>query len=296
MAFKRNLKYGMSGSDVLLIKQKLFELGYYAPQVKSVVKDSFGADTRAAVRAFQRDNVDENGKKLRVDGVIGSKTWRAIEMASAAEQALILPGNIGKRAAFAIGPDLMRVGELRRTIVTEALTYAYDPLVPSQYPHGLYIRGGNLYNADLTKNVITAARIRSGAKRQPQYYDGGRMEMMLEAVRINPDLTGADCSGGIVGLLRRQGLVKPTFDATADMLCSSQFSSARSRSELRAGDWIGRSGHIGIYAGGGYVVEWMGGAYGCQLSQLNARQGYSFTRRRLVKQSAWTRFRKPDAY
>ena len=178
----------------------------------------------------------------------------------------------------------------------DALRFAYDPAVPAPYPLSLYIRGGNLYNADLKPNRITPARIQSGAKRQPQYYSAGRKEMMLEAVRVNPEITGADCSGGIVGLMRFFGLVKPTFDATADMMAGSRYSTAIAKDALRPGDWIGRSGHIGVYAGGGYVVEWMGGAYGCQLTRVNARQGYSFTAHRMVGQSGWTRYRRPDAY
>ena len=35
--------------------------------------------------------------------------------------------------------------------------------MPAQYPRSLYIRGGNLYNTDLTVNTITAARIEDGA-------------------------------------------------------------------------------------------------------------------------------------
>ena len=296
MEFKRNLRYKTSGSDVLWIKQQLFALGYYAPSVEAVVKNTFGMDTRAAVRAFQRENIDEDGNKLRIDGVIGVKTWNAIVRAASTVPELMLPENIGKRAAAAIAPDLARVGETRRQLVLHALQFAYDPLVPAQYPHSLYIRGGNLYNTDLKQNVITSARIQSGAKRQPQYYNSGRKEMMLEAVRVNPEITGADCSGGIVGLMRHFQLVKPTFDITADMMAGRSYSVAISRDDLRAGDWVGRPGHIGVYAGGGYVIEWMGGAYGCQLSRLAKRQGYSFTTHRLVNQSGWTRFRRPDAY
>ena len=296
MKFKRNLRYGMSGSDVLWIKGVLFELGYYAPSVKSVTKSSFGSDTRAAVKTFQREHVDEDGRRLKVDGVIGIRTWNAIVAAMETTPEMDLLENIGKRAAAAIAPELMRVGNTRRTLVLHALSFAYDPQVLAAYPHSLYIRGGNLYNNDGSINTITAARIRSGAKRQPQYYSNGRMEMMLEAVKVNPEITGADCSGGIVGLLRHYGLVKASFDATADQLCSNRYSASLKKSELRAGDWVGRPGHIGVYAGGGYVVEWMGGAYGCQLSNIAKRQGYSFTANKLQNKSAWTRYRRPDAY
>jgi len=297
MNFKKNIKYGASGSDVLWIKQALFELGYYDTSVKAVVKQTFGKDTLAAVKAFQRENVDADGKKLRVDGIVGIKTWDAIAALQQAvsEITITLPANIGPRAAASIGPDLMRVGETRRKMALHALSFAYDPLVPAQYPYSLYIWGGNLYNADLKINAITAARIESGTKQKPEYYNNGRKDMMLAAVRADPGISGADCSGAIVGLMRRFELVKPTFDTTADLM-ASRYSSVIKSSELRPGDWVGRPGHIGIFVGGGYVVEWMGGQYGCQLSQLTKRQGYGFVSRKMENQKAWTRYRRPDAY
>lgn len=296
MDWKRTLHHGMHGLDVLWIKRQLFALGYYAPELTSIEKDRFGADTQRAVRAFQRENRDENGAWLPVDGVIASRTWSAIVRATQSAAVLTLPENIGKRAAAAIAPELARISSLRQELVLHALSFAYDPLAPSAYPHSLYIRGGNLYNTDLRINVITPARIEAGAKRQPEYYSQGRKEMMLAAVRADPSTTGADCSGGIVGLMRHFELVAPAFDATADLLSGDRYSTAIKKEALRAGDWVGRTQHIGIYVGGGYVVEWMGGAYGCQLTQLDARRGFRFTTHQLMRQSPWTRFRRPDAY
>ena len=296
MVFKRNLKRGMSGSDVRYMKDLLFQGGYYAPTVLAIRKDNFGDDTLRAVRAFQRVNVDANGKRLAVDGVIGRKTWAAIELGGTIERDESIPLNIGPAAARAIAPELMRVSEPPRQLMLEALSFAFDPAVPSEFPLSLYIRGGNLYNTDLRLNVITPARIESGAKRQPQYYSNGRKAMMLRAVEANPEITGADCSGGIVGLLRSYGLVKPSFDVTADMFNSNQYSRKIAASELLPGDFVGRPGHIGLYAGGGYVVEWMGGAYGCQLSRLSARSGFNFVTQRTRRQSAWTKYRRPSFY
>ena len=177
-----------------------------------------------------------------------------------------------------------------------ALAFAYDPEVPAAYPHSLYIRGGNLYNTDLGINTITRARIEAGAKRQPEYYSGGSRDMMLRAVEQRPGITGADCSGGIVGLLRHFRFTAPGFDATANSLCANGHSTAIGRDDLRPGDWVGRDGHIGLYAGGGYVVEWMGKLYGCQLSKLDNRRGYDFVGRRMRGRGGWTKFRRPKYY
>jgi peptidoglycan hydrolase-like protein with peptidoglycan-binding domain len=38
----------------------------------------WGKNTEAAVKKFQRENTDTDGKKLVVDGYVGPKTWGAL--------------------------------------------------------------------------------------------------------------------------------------------------------------------------------------------------------------------------
>ena len=305
MTFTKNLRHMATGADVKHMKDALVALGYLQKSTHSL----FGDDTLAAVRAYQRTHRDAEGKPLAVDGVIGRKTWAAIERDRAAlageqagekpetgEGAPDLPENIGPAAAAAIGAALRGVSGQRQALVRHALAFAYDPEVPAAYPHSLYIRGGNLYNTDLGINTITRARIEAGAKRQPEYYSGGSRDMMLRAVEQRPGITGADCSGGIVGLLRHFRFTAPGFDATANSLCANGHSKAIGSDDLRPGDWVGRDGHIGLYAGGGYVVEWMGKLYGCQLSKLDNRRGYDFVGRRMRGRGGWTKFRRPKYY
>ena len=295
MELTRNLRYGMEGADVRAVKERLFMLGCYAPAIAALTNSRFGADTRAAVRAFQRANA------LETDGVVGPLTFAALfeenapdTNAPAADGGV--PLNIGSAAANAIATDLLNADEARRAVALDALAFAYDPAVPASYPHSLYIRGGNLYNTDLRPNVITLARIASGAARQPEYYDGGRRAMMERAVDANPGITGADCSGGVVGLLRHARLVAAKFDCSADGFWNSSSMARMEKADLRPGDLLHKSGHIGLYAGGGYAVEWMGGAYGCQLTRLDARRGWNFVTGKLDRCSAWTGYLKPACY
>ena len=288
--FTRNLKKGVSGADVKAAKDRLVALGY----LHASTHDTFGDDTLEAVKAFQAAN------GLEADGVVGPLTWAALFDAAAQPvepvDTALFPPNIGPAAATAVAAQLGAVSETRQKLVLEALRHAYDPAVPAAYPYSLYIRGGNLYNSDFTVNTITAKRIEDGARRQPAYYSGGSKEMMLAAVAANPETTGADCSGGVVGLMRFARAVSGGFDATANSLCGSGHSTAIDKTELRPGDWVGRDGHIGLYAGGGYVVEWMGQLYGCQLSRLADRQGYDFVGKRLRGRSGWTKYRRPKYY
>jgi len=294
MPLTRTLRYGSAGEDVAAVKRRLFSLGCYAPHILALKSSAFGADTRAAVRAFQAMH------GLAVDGIVGPLTYAALFPEEAAAQSPIeradIPAQVGDAAATAILPALAGVSDTRRGIMLDALAFAFDAARPRDYPLSLYIRGGNLYNADLTPNVITLARIADGAKRQPEYYDGGWREMMERAVLQNPAITGADCSGGVVGLLRHAGVVSPRFDLAADGFAASASVRRIADSELRPADLLHKGGHVGLYAGGGYAVEWMGGAYGCQLTRLGARRGWNFVRGTTDRFGAWTGFLRPNWY
>jgi hypothetical protein len=67
-------------------------------------------------------------------------------------------------------------------------------------------------------------------------------------------------------------------------------------SNPQAGDWACRSGHIGRYGGGGYVVEAVGGAYGIQLTKANNRRVFNFLTRKTQKFSAWDYYGDPKRY
>ena len=297
MIWTRNLKKGDRGADVLEVKLALFSLGYYEKHITAIKKDAFGDDTVNAVRAFQKTNVGSDGKKLAVDGIVGRQTIESLNAALGKGRPAGIPLNIGAAAARSIHTSLDSVASGRKSVVLNALTFAFDAAAGArEYPISLYIRGGNLYGKDLKLERVTAASIEAGAARQPKYYAGGRRELMLAAARKNPNVSGADCSGGIVGLLRKNRLVAPSFDATADVLASKRYGEAIAIQALAPGDFVGRPQHIGVYAGGGYVAEWIGGSYGCQLTKLEGRRAWDFLRKRSVKLGAWTRFVRPDFY
>jgi len=69
---KPTLRIGDKGDEVEMLQQRLVDLKYTSV---GKVDGSFGPKTDGAVREFQKDN------KLTVDGVVGSKTWAALETA-----------------------------------------------------------------------------------------------------------------------------------------------------------------------------------------------------------------------
>jgi len=64
------LRRGSQGPDVVVLQLKLVQLGYYQERAKG----TFGKDTEAALRAFQRDN------RLPETGITDEKTLRLLQL------------------------------------------------------------------------------------------------------------------------------------------------------------------------------------------------------------------------
>lgn len=297
MEFKRTIVKGMSGNDVLYIKRKLFALGMYSDKIKKIRRNKFRQDSVLATKKFQTEN------NLEVTGTIYEACWNAIEEASkkpepspAPEPPTPTPTPTGlldeytwidKKKRAAIEKDLLKVSEMRRNICLEILKWAYDPEYRKGDVRALYMWGENAYNKQLKPNYATAKMIENGAKKRPQYYDGGRKEWMLEQVAINPYLPGSDCSGLEVGWLRKFKLVSTSFDTNSTRLASTAYSVECTKEEALPATFIHRPGHIGTYVGGGYVVEFVGGAYGCQLTARDKRKVWNFVEGKMHTFSPW---------
>lgn len=301
MKLTRNLKRYMKGDDVRTVKEWLLKLGFYDKKITKITNSTFGNDTDKAVKAFQKKY------NLVVDGIVGKNTYAKLVELTSEVPAEAYPTyvtatdypRISEKSRAAINEALKRVNYVRRKVVLEALKYATDESIAAQfdYPSSLYIRGGNLYNKDNTLNVITEKYLTGSYKKNyASYCTKGRLEMMVNAVKYVLGITGCDCSGGIIGLFRHFGLIPMNTDATANGLCGSGYSTTIKKVDLEAGDFVGRDGHICLYVGGGYILEWAGGEYGCQLSNMNNHKCWSYTKRKFVKQKACTRYRKPKAY
>jgi len=66
----RVLRRGSQGTDVVVLQLKLVKLGYYQERAKG----TFGKDTEAALRAFQRDN------KLPETGITDEQTLKLLKL------------------------------------------------------------------------------------------------------------------------------------------------------------------------------------------------------------------------
>lgn len=301
--YTRVLKLGMSGNDVKYMKDCLFKLKYYSKDITKISNNTFGNDTEKAVKIYQKENKDTSGRALVVDGKIGEKTWYAVERDyEAGKVKQDVPSglldnythiSVDKREK--IEAEIKNISKLRQEIILEILNYAYDKDVPGDV-RALYIFGANLYDTNLKINYADEAEINRASRIYPQYFNNGRKEWMKEQVKRNPKLPASDCSGMEVGYLRKHKLVSNSFDTTANNLCSDRCSSVISKNNLKPGDWVGFNGHIGTYVGAGYVVEFAGGAYGCQLTKLDDRELYDFIKKKVVDGSKWSKFRQPKYF
>ena len=78
---KPTLRRGSTGKYVVECQTDLITLGY---DVGSTGADGkFGKNTEAGVKEFQKQHTDADGKKLVVDGVVGQRTWWALDNAMA---------------------------------------------------------------------------------------------------------------------------------------------------------------------------------------------------------------------
>lgn len=68
------LKRGSKGNYVVVLQKLLVKKGYDPKGIDGI----FGPGCEAAVKKFQKEHVDINGKKLAVDGCVGPLTWGAL--------------------------------------------------------------------------------------------------------------------------------------------------------------------------------------------------------------------------
>ena len=96
---KPTLRKGDKGEYVTLAQTELIQHGYSCGDTGA--DGVFGTQTEKAVKRFQQDNVDESGNPLAVDGVIGQRTWWALDQTNLPLYTVTIP-NLPKYHADAL--------------------------------------------------------------------------------------------------------------------------------------------------------------------------------------------------
>lgn len=106
---KRVLRYGMKGEDVKYVQTILQAEGFFG----GTPLGNFLAITREAVKHFQTTHIDEDGKFLVGDGVIGGKTWWALHNAHGPAQRNFIPTEESEKKLVTLdGPRQKFIKEL----------------------------------------------------------------------------------------------------------------------------------------------------------------------------------------
>ncbi|MDD3920966.1 MAG: peptidoglycan-binding protein [Eubacteriales bacterium] len=212
---RRTLKKGMTGNDVTELQQLLIDCGFRCDMGEPDGK--FGSNTDSAVRMYQ----DSRG--LTVDGIVGAKTWAALDMEEVDE--------------------LEADGFEPTGLMAEFIYY-----LETQYQNcSIYVWGAQgQRHPEITEAWIKRMETSSNnAKRAITYW--------REAVNAGYGelLRAFDCSGlGMYFIQNLHGL--SDCDRNAEGM--RKFCKEITRKELRTGDWVFRVDEDGAYHIG-YVVD-----------------------------------------
>lgn len=88
------LRRGDKGDAVILLQSELIRLGYPLP--KYGIDGDFGKETEMAVKQFQQDN------SLTADGVVGPKTWKALDGSEAMKMYSVTIQHLARHEAEAM--------------------------------------------------------------------------------------------------------------------------------------------------------------------------------------------------
>lgn len=251
------LAYGEKSDVVLTSQQRLKVLGYLTTDPDG----AYGDDTVVAVKQFQSRN------DLVVDGYLGPSTRIALMSAEAQPNGLAL----GEQ-----GDSVTRIQQLLHKygyLAAANVTGYYGELTESavkrfQGNNGLKADGsvGQLTMNKLTGSSVISAGASGSSGSSPKgtaVKEGSGVKALLSIARSKvgrPYVWGAkgpgsfDCSGFVYWTLNQAG-VKQSYLTSSGWKNVGKYTKVTSFGNLQAGDIIVVSGHVGIVAGGGMVID-----------------------------------------
>ena len=251
------LAYGEKSDVVLTSQQRLKELGYLI----TAPDGAYGDDTVTAVKQFQSRN------DLVVDGYLGPSTRITLMSAEAQPNGLTL-GEQGD-SVTKIQQLLNKYGYLASSNVTGYYGEVTEKAVKAfQSNNGLTADGsvGQLTMGKLTGSGIKSASSSGssgGSTKGGPVKGGSGVSGLLSIARSKvgrPYVWGSkgsesfDCSGFVYWSLNQAG-VRQSYLTSSGWRNVGKYTKITSFGSLQAGDIIVVSGHVGIVAGGGNVID-----------------------------------------
>ena len=232
------LTLGMKGSDVKAVQKRLKALGYL--KTNSQVNGYYGEETEDAVEEFQRRN------NLSADGTVGPKTLEKLNSSSA------------KKAAATAKPTAKATAKPKTTPKPTKKTTTKTTKPGSKTTAKA--------TAKPTKKTATAKPVDTSQKKGVE-----KMIAIAESKIGCPYSGGAkgpnkfDCSGFVYYCMKQAGF-SGGYMTSRTWRTTSRYKRITSMSQIQRGDILvfkGNSmatGHVGIYLGGGKMIDASSGA------------------------------------
>lgn len=246
------LYYGEKSDVVLTSQERLKALGY----LTTTPDGAYGDDTVVAVKQFQSRN------DLVVDGYLGPSTRIALTSAEALPNGLSL-GEQGD-SVTRIQQLLNKYGYLASANVTGYYGEVTEKAVKSfQSNNGLSADGSVGQNTMAKLTGTPKAAGSQGGSAGGTVKGGSGVSGLLSIARSKlgrPYVWGAkgpnsfDCSGFIYWCLNQAG-VRQSYLTSSGWRSVGKYTKITSFGNLKAGDIVVVSGHVGIVAGGGKVID-----------------------------------------
>ena len=261
------LVYGDKSEVVEAAQKRLKELGYLTTEPDG----TYGNDTSVALKQFQSRN------DLVVDGYLGPSTRAALNDPGAVANGLVL-GDQGD-SVKQVQNLLSKYGYLSSSNVTGYFGDKTESAVKSfQSNNGLASDGsvGRMTMAKLTSNDVKkstgSSSSSSGSSGKSNSSSSGGSKGSVGGSGVSgllsiassklgsPYVWGAkgpnsfDCSGFVYWCLNKAG-VKQSYTTSSGWRNIGKYTKITNFNSLQAGDIIVVSGHVGIVAGGGTVID-----------------------------------------
>lgn len=251
------LAYGENNDVVLSCQQRLKELGY----LTTAPDGAYGDDTVTAVKQFQSRN------DLVVDGYLGPSTRVSLTSANAQPNGFML-GEQGD-SVTRIQQLLSKYGYLSSSNVTGYYGEVTENAVKTfQSSNGLMADGSV---GQQTMNKLTGSQVKTAgsggssgdSSKSGTVKSGSGVSGLISIARSKvgrPYVWGAkgpnsfDCSGFIYWSLNQAG-VRQSYITSSGWRSVGKYTRISSFGSLQAGDIVVVSGHVGIVAGGGKVID-----------------------------------------
>ena len=265
------------GDEAPVIKQcqeKLYKLGYITS--KANVKGVFNKATRSAIKSFQRAN------GLTVDGTLGPRTRDAILSDAASGKSLSIgdSGTDVKNAQKRLielnylksGNDSGRYGDLTAAAVKEFQRKNHlsaDGILNTYTLKKLYSSSARKASTPVTKPTSqggSSGSSSSGGSSGGSAANIANKTGAEKAIAIAESKLGCtyvrgakgpntfDCSGFVYYCLKNAG-VSCNYMTSSQWASTTRYSRITSLSSAQRGDVLVFSGHVGIYLGGGRMID-----------------------------------------